>query len=78
MLDETIKKIEDAVLKLDSLDGAKKKDLLALLSELKSEVSRLAQANQEHSQSLVGLEASHPRLVKILNDIALALSHIGI
>lgn len=77
MLDETIKKIEDAVLKLGSLDGAKKKELLGLLAELKGEVTRLSQA-QEQSQSLVGLEASHPRLVKILNDIALALSHIGI
>lgn len=78
MLDDAIKKIEDAVLKLGSLDSAKKKELLGLLSDLKGEVSRLARPDQEPSQSLVGLEASHPKLVKILNDIATALSHIGI
>ena len=78
MIDDAIKKIEDAVLKLGSLDGAKKKELLGLLSELKSEVDRLSHPDKEPAQSLAALEASHPQLVKLLNDVALALSHIGI
>jgi len=60
-----VKKIEQAIKRLDSLDVAKKKELLGLLAALKSE-------------SVKGFEATHPRLIEILNDICEMLAHLGI
>ena len=110
MLEDTVKKMEDAIRKIDSLKGREKTDLLSLLSALKTEVGRLSETDQEQAHSIAslaemaaheltrqdkspallkhsveglalsskGFEASHPKLVGIVNEICTMLARIGI
>ena len=54
MIKETITQIEARIEKAESLNDAKKKELLDLLSALKVEVSELSKTHAEHSQSITG------------------------
>ena len=110
MLEDTVKKMEDAIRKIDSLQGRDKAELLSLLSALKTEVGRLSETDQEQAHSIAslaelaahevtrqdkspalmkhsveglalsseGFEASHPKLVGIVNEICTMLARIGI
>jgi hypothetical protein len=110
MLEDTVKKVEDAIRKIDSLKGPDKTELLALLGALKTEVGRLSRTHQEQAHSIAsladmaaheatrqdkspalmrhsveglalsseGFEASHPKLVGIVNELCTMLARIGI
>lgn len=110
MIQDRIAKIEDTLQNAANLPAETKRELLALLAELKAEVAPLttthgedaasiarftdesfheatrAERNSEQtaaalsglSASVEGFEVSHPRLVQIVDRIALTLSNMGI
>jgi hypothetical protein len=47
MIEKTVKKIEETVTEAPSLSPEKRKQLLALLGELKTEITRLSETHQE-------------------------------
>ncbi len=75
MIEKTITQIEARIEKAESLNDAKKRELLELLSTLKAEVSELSKTHAEHTQSIAGFtEVSvheamrgekNPRLLKL-------------
>lgn len=107
MIQDRIAKIESTLANA-ALPPETRAELLALLAELKAEVSGLETAHREQAQSITrsadaafslagrseeaaapavledfrksvaGFEASHPRLVQVVDRIALTLSNMGI
>ena len=75
MIKETITQIEARVKESESLNDAKKKELLDLLSSLKNEVSELAKTHAEETRSIAGFteisiheamrEEKNPQLLKL-------------
>jgi len=75
MAEETITQIEDRIKKAESLNDERKKELLDLLSSLRTEVSQLSKTNAEDAQSITGFtEVSiheamrgekHPQLLRL-------------
>lgn len=55
MLKDTIKKIEQAIQRINSIDSDKKAELAGLLAVLKSEVGRLSETHGEHALSIAAL-----------------------
>ena len=110
MIPDRIAKIEAALTGAQNLSDETRRELLALLAELKSEVAGLTETHGEHAESITrftdasvleatraehdreqaaaaissltesvqGFEASHPRLVQIVDRIAVTLSNMGI
>ncbi|HVA66935.1 MAG TPA: DUF4404 family protein [Elusimicrobiota bacterium] len=83
-MEDAIKKIEDAVGRIGSLDEGKKAELLRRLKVLKSELSRLSETHEEDSRSIAGFarvaadEAARrkkapPLLESALNGLSLAV-----
>ncbi|MDP2968822.1 MAG: DUF4404 family protein [Deltaproteobacteria bacterium] len=75
MIQETIIQIETRIKKAKSLNEEKKRELLNLLSTLKTEVSELSKTHAEHTQSITGFteisiheairEEKNPQLLKL-------------
>ena len=75
MIQETITQIEERIKKAKSLNDAKKRELLNLLSILKIEVSELSKTHAEYTQSITGFtevsiheamrEEKNPQLLKL-------------
>ena len=75
MIKETITQIEARIEKAESLNDAKKKELLDLLSTLKVEVSELSKTHAEQTRSITGFtgvsvheairEEKNPQLLKL-------------
>src|SRR5512136_2360975 len=75
MVEQTITEIEERIKKAKSLDEGKKKQLLDLLSTLKTEVSKLSRTDAEDAQSITGFaevsiheamrEEKNPQLLKL-------------
>ncbi len=75
MVEETITQIEERIKKTKSLDDEKKKQLLGLLSTLKTEVSKLSRTDAEDAKSITGFaevsiheatrEEKNPKLLKL-------------
>ena len=75
MLQETITKIETSVKETPVLDNEQKKELLNLISTLKTEVSELSKTHPEQTQSITGFagvsiheairEEKNPQLLKL-------------
>ncbi len=75
MIKETITQIEERIEKTKSLNDEKKRELLNLLSVLKTEVSELSQTHTEHTQSITGFtevsiheairQEKNPQLLKL-------------
>ena len=75
MIRETITQIEARVNESESLDDEKKKELLNLLSSLKTEVSQLSKTHAEDTRSIAGFaeisvheamrEEKNPQLLKL-------------
>jgi len=75
VIKETITQIEERIKEAKSLSGAKKAELLDLLSALKTEVSELSDTHAEHTRSIAGFtdisvheairEEKNPQLLKI-------------
>ena len=54
MVEETITQIEARIKRAKSLNDERKKELLDLLSTLKTEVSQLSKTDVENAQSIIG------------------------
>ncbi|MFA6030180.1 MAG: DUF4404 family protein [Elusimicrobiota bacterium] len=54
MTEETLKRIENAVRSIETTEGGKKKELLALLQTLRGEVQALSSTHGEHARSIAG------------------------
>jgi queuine/archaeosine tRNA-ribosyltransferase len=75
MVEETITQIEARIKKAKSLNDERKKELIDLLSTLKTEVSQLSKTDAEDAQSIIGFtevsiheairEEKHPQLLKL-------------
>ena len=75
MVEQTITQIEERIRKTKSLDDEKKKQLLDLVSTLKTEVSKLSRTDAEDAQSITGFtevsiheamrEEKNPQLLKL-------------
>jgi hypothetical protein len=75
MVEETITQIEARIKKAKSLNDERKKELLHLLSTLKTEVSQLSKTDAEDAQSITGFtevsiheairEEKNPQLLKL-------------
>jgi hypothetical protein len=110
MIDEIVKRIEDTIIDAGSMEPGRKQELLALVVELKKEMTGLADTHAEHAQSIAGFvqvgtheavreekdetllqhsldglaasverfEATHPRLVNVVNSIEQLLRNIGL
>ena len=75
VIQETITQIEERIKKAKSLNDAKKRELLNLLSILKIEVSELSKTHAEYTQSITGFtevsiheamrEEKNPQLLKL-------------
>ena len=80
MAEETITQIEDRIKKAESLNDERKKELLDLLSSLRTEVSQLSKTNAEDAQSITGFtEVSiHEAMRKEKNPQLLKLSLTGL
>jgi hypothetical protein len=70
MVEETITQIEARIKKTKSLNDERKKELLDLLSTLKTEVSQLSKTDAEDAQSIIGFteairEEKNPQLFKL-------------
>jgi hypothetical protein len=75
MVEETITQIEARIKKAKSLNDERKKELLDLLSTLKTEVSQLSKTDAEDAQSIIGFtkvsiheairEEKNPQLFKL-------------
>jgi hypothetical protein len=75
VIEETITQIEARIEKAESLNDAKKKELLDLLATLKIEVSELSKTYAEHTRSITGFtevsihealrEEKNPQLLKL-------------
>src|ERR1700744_2229188 len=110
MIQDRIAKIEATLHSSQNIPEETRKELLALLAELKSEVAPLAETHRAEVQSIAedadtaveaatrehgsaagpseategltssvrGFEASHPRLVEVVDRLATTLSNMGI
>jgi hypothetical protein len=75
VIKETISQLEERIEKAQSLNEAKKRELLNLLSILKIEVSELSKTHAEHTQSITGFtgvsiheamrQEKNPQLLKL-------------
>jgi hypothetical protein len=75
MVEQTITQIEERIKKAKSLKDERKKELLDLLSTLKSEVSQLSKTDADDAQSIIGFtqvsiheairEEKHPQLLTL-------------
>jgi len=54
MIDETIKQIESRIQNSQSMQPARRRELLELLAKLKAETGELAKTHNEQAQSIVG------------------------
>ena len=57
MINDTIGKIEERIRMAEAIKGENKAELLALLSNLKAEVSNLSSTNAEQAESIAGFTA---------------------
>ena len=55
MLEDTVKKMEDAIRKIDSLKGRDQTELLSLLCALRTEVGHLSETHEEQAHSIASL-----------------------
>jgi hypothetical protein len=57
MIQGTIAKIEEKIQKAESLDAGNRKELLSLVSNLKTEVTRLSETHRDQAESIAGFTA---------------------
>ena len=53
-IEKTLETIEDRIQSSDSINDARRRELLELLGKLKAEVASLSQTNEEHARSIAG------------------------
>jgi len=57
MIQGTIAKIEERIQKVDSLDAGNREEFLSLISDLRTEVTRLSETHLEQAESIAGFTA---------------------
>jgi len=85
MIEKIIVEIE-AKIRAESISDERKRELLQLIADLKTEITARDQQNlkplknsvEELRSSVEGFEKSHPKLVQIVNSISNTLSNLGI
>ncbi|HTX22498.1 MAG TPA: DUF4404 family protein [Candidatus Aquilonibacter sp.] len=92
MIEETIGELEAKIRGADSLGDVRKRDLIASLAKLKTEITALKESHdaaretqqslkgsvEELRSSVAGFEQSHPKLVQLVNNISSTLANLGI
>ena len=86
MIENTISEIEAKIRGTDTVSDERKRELLQLLANLKTEIAQREQENlkplkssvEELRLSVEGFEQSHPKLVQTVNSISNTLSNLGI
>jgi len=82
MIRKTVEKIENTIQNIDSINNNKKKELIQLLSTLKSEIEELSKTQDEHAHSIAGFTevASHEatRSEKEVDLVNLAISGLSL
>jgi hypothetical protein len=80
MIEETIKKIESRIQSADAISGKNKKELLTLVSTLKSEITDLSKTRAEHAESITGFieRSTHEATRREKNPELLRLSLAGL
>jgi hypothetical protein len=82
-LKHLLKRLQTEIEDLKTVSGAEKKELEILIGNIR-QVSGQDEENTETdlqeslNSAIVRLEASHPRLTAVLNDIMVTLSNMGI
>jgi hypothetical protein len=80
MIDDTIKKIETQLQSSDTIPADRRRELLELLANLKSEVAALSQTHGEQAQSIAGFTevSAHEATRETRNPELLDLSLKGL
>ena len=84
MIDETVKKIEAVIAQAKTADPKNKAELIALLSQLKSELQKekrshiLKAVDEDLREVAIEFEASHPQLAAVVGEVSSLLASIGI
>lgn len=86
MIDETLAKIEAAIKQVRAADPKEREDLIRLLEKLRADLraggvpqeAGLTAVRRALEESVVGYEASHPKLAAVVNEICSLLASVGI
>lgn len=82
-LKQSLERLQAEIAELKSISGSEKKELEAIIRSIRQTLDRDeepegADLQQNLNSAIVRLEASHPRLTAVLNDIMVTLSNMGI
>lgn len=82
-LNQSLQRLEAEIKDLKSVSGAEKKELEGIIRNIRQALDQDEAASETDLQeklnsAIVRLEASHPRLTAVLNDIMVTLSNMGI
>lgn len=80
-LKHLLKSLQTEIEDLKSISGAERKELEAITRNIRlalDEDEQNADLQESLNAAIVRLEASHPRLTAVLNDIMVTLSNMGI
>lgn len=82
---QTLAKIEAAILGARKVDHKKKAELIGLLEQLRAELRKeshsphlVESAGEKLTEAAAGVQAEHPQLAALVNDVSLMLAKIGI
>lgn len=82
-LKQSLQRLQAEIEDLRSVSDAEKNELEAIIGNIRQaldadEQSESADLQQSLKSAIVRLDASHPRLTAVLNDIMVTLSNMGI
>lgn len=82
-LKQSLQRLETEIIDLKSISGAEKKELEDIIRNIRQALEQDDAENETDLQeklnsAIARLEASHPRLTAVLNDIMVTLSNMGI
>jgi capsule polysaccharide export protein KpsE/RkpR len=82
-LKESLERLQAEIDELKSISGPERTELETVVRNIRRALERDEQADstdlkEKLNSTIVRLEASHPRLTAVLNDIMVTLSNMGI
>ena len=82
-LKQSLQRLETEIEDLKSISGTEKQELEEIISNIRQTLNQDEEAGgtdlqESLNSAIVRLEASHPRLTAVLNDIMVTLSNMGI
>ena len=82
---QTLAKIEAAIMGAHKVDHKKKAELVGLLEQLRAELKKekhspdlIESVNEKLTETATGVQSDHPQLAALVNDVSLMLAKIGI